>query len=359
MTVTPNGLLAPGGTVTYSITFTNVASGGTDIALDEIIDQLPSLPTNATYIPGSATFNSLPLTDPFIVGQALHWAQPFVIPASGSAVLTFQAIAPLPAGRYTNSVTALIGSTQIDSTDDPTDNSPSLSVFTITPLSEIAVGKAAPASVVAAVNFNYTVSVTNLGPSPVVGLSVTDNLPANVSFVSASGGGFLNGSQVLWTNLALAANTSTNLIITVTAPAESASLTNSASGGSPYLDPNPTNNTAPPVFTAVSASADLAASKSGPATINAGANFNYTITVTNAGPSTATSLSVTDSLPAGLSFVSATAGGVLNGAQVVWSNIGNLAGGASTNLVLTVTAPADTANLSNVVSVSSPVSEPG
>src|SRR5882724_9472899 len=358
-TVTPNALLAPGGTVTYSITFTNFALGAaSDITLDEIIDLLPGTPANATFIPGSATFNSSPLADPFIVGQALHWARPFVIPAGGAPVLTFQAVAPLPAGRYTNSVTALIGSTQIDSTYDTTDNSPSLSVFTITPVSDVAIGKTGPASVVAAANFNYTLSITNLGPSPVTGLSVTDSLPASVSFVGASGGGFLSGGQVIWTNLALLANAITNFTITVTAPVEGTSITNTASGASPMLDPNPTNNTAPPVVTAVIASADVRASKSGPATINAGVNFNYTITVTNVGPSVATSLSVTDNLPAGVTFVSATAGGVLSGAQVVWTNIGDLAAGSSTSLILTVTAPTEGTSLSNTATVGSPVGDP-
>src|SRR5205823_6630156 len=114
-TVTPNSLLAPGGTVTYTITFTNFAFNSTNITLDEIVDLLPGTPANATYIPGSATFNSVAVADPIILGQALHWATPFVITAGGVSVLTFQAIAPLPAGRYTNSVTALLGSTQIDS----------------------------------------------------------------------------------------------------------------------------------------------------------------------------------------------------------------------------------------------------
>ena len=357
-TVTPNSLFAPGGIVTYTITFTNFAVNSGNITLDEIVDLLPGTPANATFVPGSATFNAAPLADPIIVGQALHWATPFVIPATNISVLTFQAVAPLPAGAYTNSVTALIGSTQIDSTSDTTDNSPSRSVFTIIPVSDVAVVKTGPGSVVAAANFNYTVTVTNLGPSPVIGLSVTDSLPASVTFVSASGGGFLSGGQVIWTNLAVLANAASNLIITVTSPSESTTLTNRASGASPFLDPNLTNNTAPPVITAVIASADLRVGKSGPALVNPGATFNYTITVTNAGPSKATSLSVTDNLPAGVTFVSASAGGVLNGGQVLWANIGDLAAGLTTNLILTVTAPNEGASLSNIATVTSPVGDP-
>ena len=45
-TVTPSSLLAPGGAVTYSITFTNYS----DVALhlDQIVDTLPGTPGNAT-----------------------------------------------------------------------------------------------------------------------------------------------------------------------------------------------------------------------------------------------------------------------------------------------------------------------
>src|SRR5262249_17892474 len=160
----PTSRLAPGGVVTYSITITNSSIGVPNVTLDEIVDLLPGAPGIVAYVPGSATFNSAPLGDPTIVGQALHWTTPFTIPANTAYVLSFQAIAPAPAGQYTNSVIALIGPTQIDSTPDPTDNSPSRTIFTIVPVSDVAIGKAGPASVVAEANFNYTITVTNLGP---------------------------------------------------------------------------------------------------------------------------------------------------------------------------------------------------
>ena len=356
-TVTPSSLLAPGGPVTYSVTISNYAN--VSINLTEIIDTLPGIPGNVTYVPGSATYNAASISDPNIIGQVLRWAQPFLVPSNNFSVLTFQAIAPAPAGNYTNSVIARNGVEQVDTTTITTDNSPSLSVFTIIPVSDIAVGKTGPGSVVAAANFGYTISVTNLGPSPASGLSVTDSLPVNVAFVSASGGGVLNGGQVIWTGLpTLPANSSTNFTVTVTAPAEGTTLTNSASGGSSILDLNPTNNASPPVITTVIPSADVGVTKSGPAAVNVGANFAYTITVANFGPSTATGLSVTDNLPAGVTFVSATAGGVLSGGGVIWSNLGNLAAGSSTNLTLTVTAPVSNASLTNTASVVSPVSDP-
>jgi len=120
-----------------------------------------------------------------------------------------------------------------------------------------------------------------------------------VTFVSASAGGVLNGAQVVWADLGiLAANSSTNLTLTVTAPANGVSLTNTAAVGSPTPDPTVTNNTTPPVITTVTPIADLNITKTGPAgSVLPGANFDYSITVSNLGPSIAASVTVTDSLP--------------------------------------------------------------
>ncbi|MCC6413090.1 MAG: M36 family metallopeptidase [Saprospiraceae bacterium] len=71
--------------------------------------------------------------------------------------------------------------------------------------------------------------------------------------------------------------------------------------------------------------------------ISAGENAEFTITVTNHKTETATGVVVTDELPAGLSFVSASNGGNFNGSTVTW-NIGNMP--VNQTLVLTYTAKA-------------------
>src|SRR5205807_1025951 len=54
---------------------------------------------------------------------------------------------------------------------------------------------------------------------------------------------------------------------------------------------------------------NLSISKTAPATVNTGAAFSYTLSVTNNGPATANTVTVTDPLPAGVTFVSATGTG--------------------------------------------------
>ena len=183
-----------------------------------------------------------------------------------------------------------------------------LITVSISAVADVAVKKSGPANVYAGTNFDYTITVTNLGASTASSLSVTDDLPAGVTFMSSTAGATVNGSQVVWTNLGdLATGSSTNLIITVTAPANGTSLTNVASGRSPTADPNPTNNVTPPVVTTVTSVADVSVTKNAQtAAVLPGAAFDYTITVSNAGPSTASSVTVTDDLPANVTFVSAS-----------------------------------------------------
>src|SRR5262249_40124425 len=84
-------------------------------------------------------------------------------------------------------------------------------------------------------------------------------------------------------------------------------LTNTASAvlPAPATDPNPANNSATSTV-AMTPSADVRVSLSGPVQATAGTSVTYTITVTNAGPSDAASVTLSDPTPTGLTFVSAS-----------------------------------------------------
>ena len=81
----------------------------------------------------------------------------------------------------------------------------------------------------------------------------------------------------------------------------------------------------------------------------AGQNLIYQLTVTNLGPSTAAGVVVTDTLPAGVSFVSASPGSTFVGGTVALT-VGNLAANAGTNLFVTV-MPTATGAITNVANV--------
>ena len=98
--------------------------------------------------------------------------------------------------------------------------------------------------------------------------------------------------------------------------------------------------------------ADLSITKTdSPDPVTAGSNLTYTITITNNGPAPATSVTLTDTLPGGVTFVSSTPSqGSCSGATVVTCTIGSLANSASATVVIVVT-PASAGSLSNTASV--------
>lgn len=97
---------------------------------------------------------------------------------------------------------------------------------------------------------------------------------------------------------------------------------------------------------------DLGITKSGPATVTPAGNIDYTITVTNGGPATATNVTVTDTLPAGTTFVSANPSqGTCSGTTTVTCSLGSLTIFGPATVLLRIKAPA-TGSVSNTASVS-------
>ena len=100
------------------------------------------------------------------------------------------------------------------------------------------------------------------------------------------------------------------------------------------------------VMTGIVAQADLSLSAStGTGTITLGSAEAYYLTVSNAGPATATGVVISNQIPAYETFYSVTGGATpANGVLLV--NLGSLAAGAATNVTLTVypTLPAGVAN---------------
>ncbi len=100
-------------------------------------------------------------------------------------------------------------------------------------------------------NVTYTYFVTNAGPVSVPDLMVTNTLPANAAFVSASSGGVLISNKVFYTLNSMPVGGSTNFTLTIT-PTGIGPMTNTAIVGSGTIaDLNLANNTSTLVITAV------------------------------------------------------------------------------------------------------------
>ncbi|HEX3152354.1 MAG TPA: hypothetical protein VHR66_30050 [Gemmataceae bacterium] len=195
----------------------------------------------------------------------------------------------------------------------------------------------------------FTLSVSNAGPDAATGVTVTDLLPAGVTFVSASASqGTYSSATGLWTVGTVAPGATPTLAITVkvTAPG---SVINTAAIDGDQFDPNTSNNT--DSTTANPQAADLAVTKVvSDATPNVGDQVTFTVTLTNSGPHSATNVQVTDLLPAGLTFVSAAPSqGTYTPGTGLWT-VGTVASGGRLTLaiIVTVTSPAARTNTATV-----------
>src|SRR5207249_5472298 len=95
------------------------------------------------------------------------------------------------------------------------------------------------------------------------------------------------------------------------------------------------------------------ANAAAPNPVVVGGTLTNTITVTNTGPNNALNVAVTDTLPGGVNFVSASPVNceLCNSHQLIFTNLGTLAPGASAVLTIVVT-PTTAGLLTNTAIVS-------
>ena len=197
----------------------------------------------------------------------------------------------------------------------------------------------------------YTITAANTGPLTEPAAVVTNTLPANVKFQSATGGVKPDGSGKLTFNLGSLASGATPVtltIVVVAQPAAAGTIMNTASITGQNLDHNTTDKSSTKPTT-ITPSADLAVGvTAASSSLLVDQNLVYTITATNHGPSDATGVTVVDTLPAtpkDVKFISATGGVTPDGSGNLTFNVGNLASGATVTYTVTVqptvAAPAD------------------
>jgi uncharacterized repeat protein (TIGR01451 family) len=206
----------------------------------------------------------------------------------------------------------------------------------------------------------YTITAANAGPSAANPVTVTDNFPAACTFISytstATGGATGNTASGTGNINDAALNLPTGSTVTYTASClidhgATGSLANTATISSAVVDPVPANNSATDTDTLVP-SADLFFNKTltttGP--IHVGDTVTFTLAVTDFGPSDATGVTVTDVLPAGLTYVSNDCGATFASPTLTW-NIGALAATTVTaicNVTATVTQAGTIVNVASV-----------
>ncbi|HEY6122554.1 MAG TPA: PQQ-dependent sugar dehydrogenase [Pyrinomonadaceae bacterium] len=204
----------PGGSAQYIVTVTPLAGFTGDVNLSA-----SGLPAGA-----GAAFNptTVDITDA----------------SAKTSTVTITTTGATPLGTYPVTITGANGGTM---------RSAQISLRVISPSSvDLSLTKSAspnPAQV--GLNLSYRILVTNSGPAAATNVSVTDNLPATVGFVSSSTSqGMCSGSSAvncLLGNLPVGANAVITIVVGPSVPGQ---VTNTASVTASETDFDTTNNTA-------------------------------------------------------------------------------------------------------------------
>ncbi|HKM82250.1 MAG TPA: C25 family cysteine peptidase [Candidatus Acidoferrum sp.] len=238
---------------------------------------------------------------------------------------------------------------------------------------------ASAATIPVSTNYTYTEVVTNNGPNAVANANdsivVYMQTPANTNFRSYAGTNWTcvngagnapaagyTGPLICTYAAALASGASTTganaLVITMQVNAGTASGTtilNSATVTSDTVDDSkPANNTSiTSIYVEPAASADAALSMSVfPTPVFVSSSIAYTITVQNIGPASATGVTVADTLPASLTFGSATASqGTCSGGLSLSCALGTIAAGATATISVTLSTSSSATTLTNTATV--------
>jgi uncharacterized repeat protein (TIGR01451 family) len=349
-TANPDPAVA-GAPLTYTLTVTN--NGPSDSNESTIVDPLPAGSTYITSGPsGACTLGTDNVTVTCTVGPVPAGAQQAVtitvLPESDTA----------PGSTLINTASV----TGVDEDPNPANNT-ATAATPVSASADLSITKSGPAAVVAGTQATYTLTVTNNGPSDATDVTISDPLPVGATVVSATPShGTCAGTPTLSctiTSLANGADATITVVVDVSPSFLPGDITNTATVSSATPDPNPTNNSAATTAT-VSGSADVALAKHGPALVVAGNTVTWTVTTTNHGPSDARGVTITDPLPAGVTFVSATGPCTEAGGTVTCSFAAPLTVGANQSIQITGTASPNLAGptVTNTASVTSSTPDP-
>lgn len=182
------------------------------------------------------------------------------------------------------------------------------------------------------------ITIVNDGPNTAVDAIVTDTLSAGIdveSAIASVGSCDVVDRDVTCTLGDLASSASATVTITAAAPSGSAvdTFSNTARVASSTTDSDLADNAATATVSIVQR-ADLTVVKGTPAAVAPGGLVTYPITILNNGPSDASTVRLTDALPAALTFVSATAP-CAEQSDTVQCPFGTLTAGQSTSVTIT------------------------
>lgn len=368
----PASVLA-GDTVTYTITVWN--RGPSQASGTVITDAVPANLSNVTWTctaSGSAVCSTRGGSGDVNLSADLVYNTTTTgntTPTSGSYVT----IAVTGTAGTSSSISNVVSATH------PLDLTPNSATATTTvnPKANLRISKTGPATAVAGTPVTYTLTLANDGPSSANGATYSDNVPSNLTGVTAtcqnpSGGAsgctatVGSGNAVSGSVATFPAGASVQVQITGTVPpSATAALNNTATIAPPsgVTDPAPGNNTSATINTTLTQTADLSITKTnGVNVVTNGQVLTYTIVISNAGPSS-TSVSFADTTFSGLTLSNWACTGTtgtaacptgLPGSGGYSNSALSVPAGSSITLTVKGTVTATGGNVSNTTSITPP-----
>ena len=370
---TSNGLVVAGTHATYHLVVDN--AGPSDAAAPvRIVDTLPA---GLTFVASHDVVGGGSWTCA-AVAQVVTCTLGGPLAADPGELVDGDAKVDLEVAADAGATGTLLNTASVSSptTDPNLANNTDTDVSTSVLKADLVVVKSHTGPATAGASFTWHIDVRNDGPSVSPGpIVVTDSLPAGTSFVSAVGTDWLctesTGTVTCVRALPLADLTSAptiDLVVTVDPSVGPSVLVNHASVDGPVTDPKPGNNTDTDLVTVIDdANVRVAKATTGANPVRAGGTTEFTLAVTNEGPSTADAVVVVDTLPVGLVPVSASGAGWTCSApvgQVVTCARASQLPGPATTILVTATAATDVPDgttLTNTarVSTATPGDKPG
>jgi uncharacterized repeat protein (TIGR01451 family) len=302
VTMTGPAIVTAGTDITYTITTTN--NGPADAQAVQLTD---SPPPNTSLVS-------------FAQNAGVPDGSNLPVGASQTFTLILHLNANQPAGSTITNRTD-VASTGGTPDDNEAINDETFSLSSnVVAVADLVVSKSGPATVTAGTDITYTITLTNKGPADAQGVSLTDAVPTGTTFVSATAitgqnpdgfsyaqsGGTVTGTPVGGVVANGNQDEFTLVVHALPSDLQGTTISNTANVTTTSADDDDTvNDETFTVNSNVVAVADLQLTKSGPATVTAGTNLTYTITLTNKGPSDAQGVSLTDAVPSGTTFISA------------------------------------------------------
>lgn len=319
--------ITPGGTITYTFNYTNA---GTQNASGVVLTDT---------LPAGTTFDAATNPDWTLNGSTLTRTLGAVnAGTNGTATLILKAATSIPSGQ-SNIVNVVSiaddGASGADSA--PADNT-ATATNAFTSAVDLTLTLGSPSTTTPGSTIPFTLSYSNAGTQATTGVVLTQNLPSGTTFNAASstpGWTEVSPGVYKFTVGALAGGASGSAVfaVDVTNPAAASleQLFDTASITSEATETSTSNNNAEKTVTLTAAPNLGVTVTSSKTKISPGGIVTYTITYANTGTQNASGVKLTETLPAGLSFLAtgSSEGWTNAGTNIYQFSVGALAGGQS------------------------------